>query len=464
MTRRPDGDRLLDELRANPTLAAGGCWLVGVSGGADSVALLHALSRIRRPLRLRLVVAHLNHQLRGRAAAADARFVAALARRLRIPCVIARADVAAQAAAHGWSVEQAAREARLDFFRREVRRWGARGVLLAHTRDDQAETLLIRLLRGAGRQGLGGMRATATVRGLCLLRPLLGVDRSELRAYLRGARQGWREDASNEDPRHLRNVIRHRVLPLLEEVTGRQVAAPLARTASLLADEEAYWTDLVQAASARCGAGPVWRVDPLACEPLALQRRLLLAALWAAGGGGDFETVERVRALLAVRQGQVEIGKNLRAVRIGDVLRLETGVAAVALPEVALAIGQATITEAWGLVVRCRRLRTVRPHTPGIPGSLPAQVVLDARPLAGCRLAIRSWRAGDRMRPAGGRGTRKLQDLFADAKLPRAERHRIPVLVADDQPIWLPGFRVADGWQAAAAGEPAVEITLRRLS
>ncbi len=465
MTRRPaDGHRLLDTLRATPELAASGRWLVGVSGGADSIALLHALGSLGPALPARFVVAHLHHGLRGAAADADARFVARVAARFGWPCVVGRADVRALAAAHGWSLEQAAREARLAFFHREVRRRRARGVVLAHTRDDQAETLLIRLLRGAGGQGLGGMRSVAQVRGLCLLRPLLGLARTDLRDYLKRVRQRWREDASNADPRHLRNVIRHRVLPLLEQVTGRQVAAPLARTAGLLADEEACWADLVQAAVARCGAGPVWRVGLLAREPLALQRRLLLAALWAAGGNGDFETVERVRTLLAMGQGHVEIGKNLRAVRIGELLRFEQHVAEVALPEVALLMGQETVAEDWGIAVRCQRVRTVRSHALGAPGTLPAQVVLDARRASECRLAIRAWRAGDRMRPAGGRGTRKLQDLFADAKLPRAERHRIPVLVADDQPIWLPGFRIADGWRAAAAGQPGIEITMRRLS
>jgi tRNA(Ile)-lysidine synthase len=464
MTRRPAvGHRLLDLLRATPELAAGGRWLVGVSGGADSIALLHALGSLGSAIPARFVVAHLHHGLRGAAADADARFVARVAARFGWPCVVERADVRALAAAHGWSVEQAAREARLDFFRRELRRRRARGVLLAHTRDDQAETLLIRLLRGAGGQGLGGMRANATVRGLCLLRPLLGVARADLRDYLKRAHQRWREDASNADPRHLRNVIRHRVLPLLEEVTGRQLAAPLARTAALLADEESHWSDLVHEAVGRCGAGPVWRVDHLAREPLALQRRLLLAALWSAGNGGDFEAVERVRALLAVEQGQVDIGGGLRAVRSGGALRLEPGVAVAVLPEVELVIGREIRAAAWGLAASCRKVRATGVPVRGRPGVLPARVFLDERRVEGVRLAIRPWRAGDRMRPAGGRGSRKLQDLFADAKLPRADRHRIPVLVAEDQPIWMPGFRVAEGWGGAARNGHVLKVVLRRL-
>lgn len=462
MTRRPaEGTRILDVLRATPSLAPGTCWLVGVSGGADSVALLRALSRLRRPRCLRLVVAHLNHQLRGRAAAADARFVVALARRLHVPCVVERAEVTALAEAHGWSVEQAAREARLAFFQRLACRLGAQGVVLAHTRDDQAETLLLRLLRGAGGQGLGGMRTVSQVRGLSLLRPLLDVARSELRDYLRSLRQRWREDASNADPRYLRNVIRLQVLPVLERVTGRQVAAPLARTAALLAEEDAYWADLVQAAAGRCGAGPVWRADLLTREPIPLQRRLLVAALWDAGACADFEMVERVRGLLAAPAIQADVGGGLRAVRCGGELRLERAAEADSLPSLALPVGVEIRSAEWGIIALCRRVRTPARPMRGVPGALPARVALDARRVAEVTLAIRAWRAGDRMRPAGGRGSRKLQDLFADAKLPRADRHRIPVLVADDQPIWLPGFRVAEGW--GAAGGPALELALRAV-
>ena len=453
MRGRPaDGDPLLRPLRELPALARGSRWLVGVSGGADSVALLHLLKAAQRALGLRLVVAHLDHRLRGAAAAADARFVAGLARRLRLPFACERHDVAALAAARGWSLEQAAREARLEFFARTARARGAAGVLLAHTRDDQAETLLLRLMRGAGPQGLGGMRVDSELRGLRILRPLLGVGRAALRAWLRARRLRWREDATNTDERFLRNAVRHRVLPAMEAAAGREVAPALARAAALLSDEQAYWAPVLATAAERCGHGAAWNVAALAREPVAIQRRLLLERLWALTGGGDFEAVERVRGLLAAARGRTEVGRGWYASVAGGALRLDRADGAGARPEIALRPGETVRDAAWRVTVCARWCRAGRAPRDGI--------LLDGDRVQGVRLAIRAWRAGDRMRPEGGRGSRKLQDLFTDAKVPRGERHALPVLVADDGPVWIPGFRPAEGWRARPGTKRRLAVTI----
>ncbi len=212
-------------------------WLVGVSGGADSVALLHLL--VKAGLQ-RLVVCHLDHRLRGRASTADARFVRHLAATMGLPVEIQRLDVACLARDRNESLETAARRARHEFFAACAQKHRCRRVILAHHADDQAETLLWNLLRGS--HGLKGMlieQQIATDAGpvLEIFRPLLGVRRAQLRAWLMAQGLRWREDASNGEAVAVRNRLRHEVLPLLDEIAGRDAAAMLLRAAA--ADEEA---------------------------------------------------------------------------------------------------------------------------------------------------------------------------------------------------------------------------------
>ena len=277
--------------------------LVGVSGGRDSVALLDGLLAAGFP---RLVVCHLDHGLRGRASTGDARFVARLAEARGLPLETGRADVRALAKAAGCSLEAAAREARYRFFAAAAGRRRCRTVFLAHHADDQAETFLFNLLRGAGPAGLAGMAADSERRAgrrtLRIVRPLLGVWRAEIDAYLAERGLEWREDATNTDPAHgTRNALRHEALPLLERVMGRDVRRALWRTADLLGAEEAWLAAMLAEEGA---PAPELPAKSLAAQPLARQRRLLRAWLAARGVTGvGYEEVERVRALLDVAAG-----------------------------------------------------------------------------------------------------------------------------------------------------------------
>jgi tRNA(Ile)-lysidine synthase len=214
--------------------------LVGVSGGLDSTALLHAL--VREGFR-KMVVVHLDHGLRGPAGAGDARFVQRLARRLKLPVIAGRADVAALAREGKLSIETAARQARYRFFAQAARQTRCRTLVLAHHADDQVETFLFNLLRGGG-SGLGGMRAR-TVREiegvrLEMLRPWLGVWRSEIEAYAAREKVRWREDTTNASPEHTRNRIRARVLPMLAGEFGRDVRQSLWRAAEVLSAQQEW--------------------------------------------------------------------------------------------------------------------------------------------------------------------------------------------------------------------------------
>jgi tRNA(Ile)-lysidine synthase len=270
--------------------------LIGVSGGRDSVALLHAL--IDAGFR-RLIVCHLNHGLRGRSAAADSRFVAALAAKLGLECVAEKVDVAQWAAEHSLSLETAAREVRYDFFARVARRHRCRILFLAHHADDQAETLLFNLCRGAGRSGLCGMSRDCqrTVDGvrLRLLRPMLGVWRKEVDAYVKSRKIRFREDESNASREFTRNRVRHDLWPVLERVFGRNVKKTLWRTAHILRDEEEW----LAALSGEAETGAQLAVPELCAQPLAQQRRRILAWLRRnAVPNAGFDEVETVRSML----------------------------------------------------------------------------------------------------------------------------------------------------------------------
>ena len=287
-------------LRAAGRPAPGEALVVGLSGGADSVALLDALALLRGPRRLRLVAAHLDHGLRP-SAAEDAAFCRALCARLGVPLREGRADVRARAAREGRGLEDAARRERYAFLRRVAREEQAGVVAVAHTRDDQAETLLLRLLRGAGAAGLAAMRPR---RGR-LLRPLLDVSRDEVLAHLRARSLEWREDPTNADPAHLRNRVRHELLPYLEQRFNPAARAVIARAAALLADEAAHLREeadaVLAAASAREeGDALVLGRAPLARAPLAVARAALREALRRHGGlrGVGAVHVERLLALV----------------------------------------------------------------------------------------------------------------------------------------------------------------------
>lgn len=211
--------------------------LIGVSGGVDSVVLFDVLRRLGAA---RLVVAHVNHGLRGAASDGDEGFVRTLAASAQCACVATRADVAALAAAHGHSLETAGRLARQAFFQETARRLGIGRVFLAHHADDQVETLLMNLARGAGANGLGAMRESARWGALEVIRPMLGLWREEITAHAHAHGLAWREDATNAGREAFRNRVRHDVLPALAAALGREVKPALRRAAALAAEDESF--------------------------------------------------------------------------------------------------------------------------------------------------------------------------------------------------------------------------------
>ena len=302
------------------SLAALGPAIVGVSGGRDSVALLHLLTIAGAR---DLLVAHFDHGLRAESGG-DARFVRAFAASLGSVCVIERQEVGALAKAGRVSIEAAARLARHRFFARIAREHGLTRVVLAHHADDQVETFLFNLLRGAGPGGLRAMRPVAPhrIEGMTLeiYRPLLGIWREEIDAYLARHRLVFREDPSNRDPRHTRNRIRHEILPQLRAVMGREVRAAIWRAAEIFSAEDAFLAGLLEGDD----GAPQLALSAVRTLPLAVQRRVIRAWLQANGVPAiAFADVENVRSLVEGGPAKVNLAGAVHARRRAGRLFLE---------------------------------------------------------------------------------------------------------------------------------------------
>jgi len=270
-------------------------YLIGVSGGCDSVALLHWLTNLDYK---KLIVCHLNHQLRGRSSDADARFVEKLAKKYQVDFELGAANVPVLAKKKKMSIETAAREARYSFFAKAAKRHRCRMIFLAHHADDLVETFLLNLIRGAGCTGLVAIRESSTRRiddvELTIVRPFLPVWRKEIDSYVRKHRLRFREDASNKNLDPLRNRLRHRGIPFLEKVLGRNIRPTIWRAAAIAVEEES-WIDgqLPDSSAAELS------VPQLRALPVALQRRTILKWLRAKDiSEVGFDVIERVRSLV----------------------------------------------------------------------------------------------------------------------------------------------------------------------
>ncbi len=443
--------------------------LVAVSGGADSMALLHALQAQAGERGWQLTVAHLNHGIRGLAADEDARFVQHAATQLGLPCVVGRARVPALARRRGISIEMAAREARYAFLVRTARRVKAEMMVTAHTADDQTETLLLKLVRGAGRAGLSGIPAETTVQGLRLVRPLLEVPRGDILAYLRREKIAWREDESNADPVYLRNRVRHGLIPLLERDFNPRIRETLARTRRILSAEEDWLEELAGQVLKACQAGKVLSCRLLQAYPVAARRRVIrkwLIQQKVPESCLDFETTEKLMGLCARIGGSktLLLGSGVAVRRTYDRLSIiQDALRGPVHFRVQLRVPGVTVLpeQGWRIVARL---------APGLikeravhPGGLPARASLG---LAGGKapvLWVRSWRAGDKMIPFGMKGTKKIQDILVDAKLPQSERRGIPLFESSGKIVWLPGYRIAASWAVKDPKAQNLQLSLEKV-
>jgi len=457
-------------------LPAGTAVVAAVSGGADSVALLHILAGLAPGMGFDLAVAHLDHRLRGERSERDAAFVEALAARLALPFVAGRADVRARARRNGISLEMAAREARYAFLGRVCRETGATHVATGHTADDQAETVLLKLLRGAGMTGLSGMPCKVRRRSVTVVRPLMDVTRSQIVDYLQRRRLAWVEDETNRSPAFLRNRVRHEVLPLLAHRLNPQVREILRRTADVLRADSAWLDELASGILEECVAvegtkgesKPVLDVGRLQRYPLAAQRRVLRHWLQRCGVPVEevgYAAVLRLESLIRATRGtrSVPLAAGWAVHREYAHLVVARGAESAPAYRLNVPLPGEIVVEPYGLRITAAIDRGVTPRERGKPGALPTETLLSRRAVGRRKLVVRSWRPGDRIRLPGVEGRRKLQDVFVDTKTPRRRRSSLPVLECGREIVWLPGYRVAEGWQVHDPAGPAWHLAIEAL-
>jgi tRNA(Ile)-lysidine synthase len=447
--------------------------VVAVSGGPDSLCMLHALVQLRGDHALELHVAHLDHLLRGEESAADAAFVAATAAAWGLPVHLSSRDVAARARERRIGSQAAGRELRYAFLAELARDLEAHVVAVGHTADDQAETLLLHLLRGAGPAGLRGMRAALPWSewagqkgtGAPLIRPLLEVSRAEIERYLAAQGLAPRRDPSNAAPRYLRSRIRHELLPGLASYNP-QIAGALARSAQICADDydfvqgelDARWPELARVSSRAV------RLDRELFGALhpALRRYALRRAVEELLGTGvalGFAQIEAAaEAALGPVGGRLELPAGLRLDVVHGTIAISRGALHPEAEFPQLAAEWIELPGAGAIYLGNGWIARVGRSEPAATAPrVGLQVQLDAGQLQ-TGLALRPRKPGDRMRTQAG--SRRLQDLMVDHKLPRELRAAWPLLVSGETIVWVPGIAADARYLVTEATRDIVYIEL----
>lgn len=452
-------------IRRHDLLRPGDRVAVAVSGGADSVALLRLMLELRDELGIVVSVVHLNHKLRDADSDSDQQFVRSLAGTHGLEILAENRDVKAFSSEKQLSLEAAAREARYEFFRRTLLRQVNR-VATAHTLDDQAETVLLKLTRGAGTRGLAGIYPKVAISKTAvghqpsaisksgpnlgqapdannptIIRPLLGSHRSQLREYLDEIRQVWREDASNQDLRHTRNRIRLEILPLLERQVNPAVCETLAESADIARAEEAYWLKEVDRflpdiwnANQRVGT-----LNLAQSLPLALRRRLLRAAAEGLGVTLEFRHVEEILGD-ASGKGTSLLSGQWTVTRHGDIITFRQASQTVSEYQYELSVpGKVSVAEA-GIVLEI----SVQDDS---DLSHKGDDLVHSR-FAQQKWVVRNWRPGERFWPAHTKESKKIKELLQDRHITGEEKQRWPVIACGDEIIWLSGFGIRRDLQA----------------
>jgi tRNA(Ile)-lysidine synthase len=460
-------------IRRHSLLQPGDRVVVALSGGADSIALLLVLRELAASGDVEIAgAAHLNHQLRGADADADEAFCATLAAACGLPLDVERIDVRHLAAEAGVSIETAAHTARHEFFGRALIRLNATSIAVAHTRDDQAETFLLRLLRGAGPRGLGGMHPRSGV----VVRPFIESARADVRAFLALHQVEFREDASNADVSIPRNSVRHELIPYLQQRFSSGIVEVLDREAAIARDDSDFLEQAATAAAAKLITFATHEVeidaDGLLAQPPAIARRVIGQAQRFVSGA-RFIAFDAIDAVLAFavsnsagpidlpghrvnRRGRTIVltkseGRRSRRAA-GLEFTYELGLPGqVRVPESACAISAEAEFLSSGESAAARWALASRGD----------QAVVEAAKLAH-PLVVRNRRRGDRFRPLGLHGHKKLQDFFVDAKVHRNDRDSIPLVVdSNGQIVWIAGHAVAEDFRVTDRTKAVV--ILKRL-
>jgi tRNA(Ile)-lysidine synthase len=485
--------RVLHSLQHQEMVRAGERVGVAVSGGADSVALLLLLLELREKIGMVLSVVHFNHMLRGRASQADEKFVEKLAAKHGLAFRVERADVAATAKRQSANLEDTARRLRYEFFSRLVEKGQVTRVAVAHTADDQAETVLGHILRGTGLAGLGGIHPVVGP----VIRPLLDVRRAELRGYLRAKKQTWREDVTNLDTTRMRARIRMKLLPLLEKQFQPAIVEHLCTLAELAREDEAFFEEAVEERMAalvqKTGGGTRIGINDLvgpckkkeasaaAAESAgqeqiarALSKRMvrrIVGSIKPRSGQLGARHVDAVLGLTRGGQsgnslslpGGVEVCRERDALVFRGVAQARDRIARPALREYEYNIDVARGSQELQVPELGCVFRFTVIDWPSKRGETNRDgAVLDCDRLRS-PLVLRNWRPGDRMRPMGHRSAHKLKRLLNEKRISRWERDGWPVLASGGVLVWARGFHAAAEFAAGERTRAGIVIAEEQL-
>jgi tRNA(Ile)-lysidine synthase len=427
------------EIQNRNLLSRGQKILVAVSGGADSLVLLYVLNSLAKKNRWQIFIAHFNHQLRGHASDADEKLVRQTAKKLRLKFCGGRAEVEKFAIQEKISVEMAARKLRHEFLARIAREQKISTIALAHHADDQVELFFLRLLRGAGGEGLAGMKwrsPSSADKQITLVRPLLGFSKNEILEFARANKIKFREDATNFSNDFLRNRIRNELLPLLQKNYQSGLAKTVLRLMEIVGDE----SEFVSATAAAWLAKSEMAFEKL---PVAVQRKVLQSQLTELGVAADFDLIEQLRASVGKF---ISINSSLSVARDAD--------GKIKLANVKERLAEKFKADEFKLNLSGRAGRvefaglkfgwTLKRYG-GSRGRSPHQTEFFDADKIGGEIVLRHWRAGDRFWPIGLKSAVKLQDLFVNAKIPAARRRNlILAATAGGEIFWVAGLRISE--------------------
>lgn len=453
--------RVAQTIDKQDMLQKGNAVLIGVSGGPDSVALLSVLTALAPKYSLRLGVAHINHCLRGAASDQDERFVESLARENDMPCYIRRIDMRSRQEETGFCLEEAGREARYEFFRQiaEAKRYDK--IAVGHHANDDAELILLNLLRGSGCSGISGIPAKRDP----IVRPLIDVSRNEIMSYIIQYGLKYRTDASNEDTNYLRNRIRHQLMPTLMEYNP-QITDSLVRIGNILSSEDEWVESLIvplfqEAILLEEKRRIVLSVPALQKLHIAPVRRILRKTV--AQVKKDLRRISYAHIHAATRLiynagavGQIDLPGRLRITRNKDRLIVTKEKKSLRSPalsgrnlqihyeyslnEPEAASGELKIDEI-DVLLKFSKVAADRFPAEAKTETWTGWIDWDRLTFP---LIIRNLRPGDRFRPFGMKGSQKVNDFFCNNKVPAADRHRFPLLVSGSRITWIAGFRIDD--------------------
>lgn len=476
-------EKVRETIKKFGMLSSGDRVVVGVSGGPDSVALLHILKELTPPFKISLSIAHLNHRFRGRDSDRDAGYVQELAKRLNLPVIVESRDVPAFIKEEGLSPEDGARRARYDFFTRVAKQIKADKIALGHNADDQAETVLMRLLRGSGREGLSGippirkLKVKSKKLEVEIIRPLIETTREEIKKYLKENRIKSRLDASNIEPVYLRNRIRLKLLPLLTKYNPN-IKSVLVRTAQLLREEDRYLEGIVnrhlkQVINRRGEEKITLDIIKLSSLSSPIQRRLLRESVGLIKGNKldiNHAHIDDILDLLKARgrasldlPGNILVTKEYRRLSIG--FKKEKKVSSfnyflkvpgiTKIPEIGFSF------RAKILKGRPKTLKEDSPRPSSEERGSKEKAYFDYERLR-APLFLRNREEGDRFQPLGMRGSKKLKDFFIDEKIPLKERERTSLLLSGKEIIWVVGQRISDKAKVTNKTKKVLMVEVKR--